>query len=802
SFRIWGGKMYRYFFIAKNNMKKQKADMITFFTMTFLSAFMLFICLNLVVGTFSVLDKNDEQIKGADILILTSDDPVTNFKFEEIIRGNDHYQDFDSDKYLSALVNYRKKGAKKWAEYSYHFASYEDERTIHTASIDMSGFSDNDIVIPVSMSTSYSIGDTIEIKISENIYEFRVAGFNEDFIYSSPMNMGTYLAFISERYYQTLLFENTGFIEQDMNIRVNLSQKGIDSGLNPTSAADEVYNEIDKWMESYSKTHPDFKGISANFIPADMMKTATMILPFLVIAIITVFALLLLLISLVVIDFSVKNFIMDNMRNTGIMEAAGYTVNEMIFILLIQLLSVSFMGSLTGLILGALLQKKIGIIMLFLLGLSWNQGANIALLIAVLLSICMIIGIFTVVLGREYRKTTVLEALRGGINAHNFKKNIFPFDKTALPVPLTLALKETFGKFRGQIGVIIIMGVLAFSSAMGFGIYESMGKDVDTLLRISGIDISDASFTADDANMISAVENLESVDKITTEVWLGMEFTNGKTKKNYTTRVISDTSVMKEELMVEGRWPKHENEVAFGTMAMDSLGLKVGDTVKAKSGEEEATYIVTGMMQTFNNMGQMAYMSEAGYLRIGREVSTKSCNVYIKKGYTFEDLEKEFNDIYPDKEIVDVLASTGGLFTLLQTTFRLVVVLILIVTAFVVGLAESLLIKTRISKEWRNLGVSKALGYSSNQLILQLILSNIPSVLIGIVLGVTAAVLFGDKVVLLMFAIFGFRKVVFEISGLSIVCVIYVIVVMAAVVSWINGNRIKKLDPVKMITEE
>ena len=29
--RIWAGDMYRYYFMAKNNIRKQKGDMITFF---------------------------------------------------------------------------------------------------------------------------------------------------------------------------------------------------------------------------------------------------------------------------------------------------------------------------------------------------------------------------------------------------------------------------------------------------------------------------------------------------------------------------------------------------------------------------------------------------------------------------------------------------------------------------------------------------------------------------------------------------------------------------------------------------
>ena len=98
--------------------------------------------------------------------------------------------------------------------------------------------------------------------------------------------------------------------------------------------------------------------------------------------------------------------------------------------------------------------------------------------------------------------------------------------------------------------------------------------------------------------------------------------------------------------------------------------------------------------------------------------------------------------------------------------------------------------------------MSKALGFASNDLILQIILSNIPSILIGIVLGLIAVTFFGDKVILLMFAIFGFKKVKFDISLIAYILVFAVILGVAVLVSYINGKRIKKLEPVKMITEE
>ena len=794
--------MYRYFFIAKNNIKKQKGDMITFLVMTFLASFMIFTCLNLLTGTNRVLDTNKEKINGADIVFMKSDEEVSDFKVEEIMEGNDYLANLDVEKYLNLYGKYRKKGNENWNSYVFYLHSYDEERITQTMSMDASSFSGNEIVLPISLSPTFSIGDTMELKIGDNVYELKVAGYNEDFLICSPMNFSVYNSFVSDEMYEQILFENPNFVESSKFFKAQLSNKAVKKHKSDQEVSDEIYNEFNDWYHSYKNTHPEMDlSFNLNIIPAGMMKVTNMILPYIFISIILVFGLIILVIALVVIDFSIKNFILNNMKNTGIMEASGYTVREMISILLVQLLTISGIGSILGVALGALLQGKIGFIILYLLGLSWNQTPDIAVAIGVVIGICAVILVFTLIIGREYKKTTVLEALRGGINNHNFRKNYFPFDKTSFSIHVTIALKETFGKFKSQIGVIIIMAILAFSAAMGFGMYENLGKDVDALLRISGLDMPSAIVTGDES-MEATVKSFECVDFTYRDIYVGTDFSFGNKNKNITTRIISDTSVMREDMIVEGRWPKHENEVALGTKLASDMNASIGDVVTVKNGEEKNTYIVTGYLQTFNNMGMMGYMTMDGYERIGGTSNISSINIILKKGYTFEDIKKEFNDVYPDVEIEDVVASTGGLMTMLKVSMRIILAIIMIVTSFIVALAEALLVRTKISKEWRNLGVSKALGFSSNELILQIILSNIPSILIGIVLGLVTVAFFGDKVMLIMFAIFGFRKIRFVLSPIAYISVFVVITGVAVLVSYINGKRIKKLEPVKMITEE
>ena len=80
--------------------------------------------------------------------------------------------------------------------------------------------------------------------------------------------------------------------------------------------------------------------------------------------------------------------------------------------------------------------------------------------------------------------------------------------------------------------------------------------------------------------------------------------------------------------------------------------------------------------------------------------------------------------------------------------------------------------------------------------------SNIPAISIGVILGLILVTLFGGNLVVLLFSIFGFKKVTFVFSIFDYICVIILVIGVALLVSRLSGRKIKKLEPVKMITEE
>lgn len=792
--------MYRYFFLAKNNIKKQKNDMITFFILSFLATLLIFVSLTFMSGTGKVYDTVKEKINGADILFLVNDNEEIVYKTEEIISGNVYLGDSEQQDFLYASASkYRAKGDENWVEYPFNFFCYEDECKIQTMSIDASLFKDDEVVVPISLSTAYKIGDYIQIKIGDNIYDFKIVGFNEDNIYCSPMNMGMYKTYISAKYYETVRFENPVLAPDFKLIKTQITDTARKKHIDIIELSDSLTNELTQWLFQYIEGHED-ANFSLNVLPSDLMKTASMILPLVFVAIVFLFSLIILIISIVIINFSVKNFIMNNMKNTAIMEASGYTVKELILVLLCQLLMVSGLGTVLGVLLGALLLDKFAIIILITLGLEWNQQISMAVIISVALGIIILVSLLTLILGREYSKTTVLDALRGGVNTHNYKKNLFAFDKTSFSIPVTLALKGTFGKFKSQLGVIFIMMILAISSIIAFGMADSYGTD-EGCVEIAGVDFFDAECSGGQ-NMSEAIAAMDTVKDTHREVFMSFRMCNGSNEQNIHVRGIEDTSLINGGCVLEGRWPVHPNEIMYASAAADRLDVGVGDVVTIKTNSTEENFIVSGICQGFQNMGMMGYMTLDGISKLTIIPDPITVVINFKEGVTFEEFEKEFRASYPEDEIInydDAVHQTVGT---IATGMKLFSYFVTVLTILIVAFVESLIVRTNINKEWRNLGVSKALGFTSKQLITQVILSNMPAILIGVIIGLIVSPAAGSKLMVAAFSVFGFRKVELTVEPLSFVLTAVIIIGVAVVTAAFMGRRIKTLEPVKMIMEE
>ncbi len=214
-------------------------------------------------------------------------------------------------------------------------------------------------------------------------------------------------------------------------------------------------------------------------------------MPMIVMAVIFVFALILILIILLVIYYNIKNFMEENLTNIGVLKASGYSNKELSLSQMLELSIVCSIGCFVGICIGLICSPLLGTIESAMMGILWRIGFDLR---ASLISIAIVFGmvlLMTLTLGQKYKKILVLEALRGGISSHTFRKNHFPLEHTSLALLHALGLKDVLWEKRKNICIAVIIAFLSFASCCGIFLYQGFGNNAHNMLNLSGIEVSD-----------------------------------------------------------------------------------------------------------------------------------------------------------------------------------------------------------------------------------------------------------------------------------------------------------------------
>ena len=817
--------MYKLYFIAKNNIKKQKGDMITFFILTFISAFLIFNCLSTLLGMGKVLDDRFTEINGAHQLLFigNSDEEVECAKkaFEE----NEHIVDYEVTPCTQIYSEYRNKKDSDWKEYQFFTESFEqNKRMMKVLDVDASKLSEEDIYIPFFLKGSFAIGDTLQMKINDTIYDFNVAGYSEDPYFASSINITVYYVYISQKMTDKLLREQPGKVMDSLVCKGRIDE----SELRPSAAnvMDYIYGLNDEEKEyyttsqleqeitksyknditPYSEKNPEKPYLNFLAVNWQMMRGGVQFLPMVAMAVILMFAVLILVIAIIIISFGIKNFVQRNMKNTGILEASGYTIKELRAALTVQIVMAALIGAGFGVAAAFLTSGQFGEVVSSILGITWNQPNNYPAGAATIIILSLLIFAVTVFVSRVYKKITVLDALRGGISAHNFKKNTFTFERTPLPIPFVLSLKDTVGEAGKNLLLAFIVMVLTISTLMGFGMMENFGTDSDNLLKIMGFEGGTISVLGDES-IEDELEKMDGVDNVLAQTGFEPSVSRGDKIQNVYTYIFRDMSKRQNTVMIEGRYAKHDNEIMITTGVADDFDVGVGDVLTITFGNKSEDYIITGIDQRMERMGRDISITFEGARKLVSAFPEIQYMITAKEGVTFDELNSRIEKLKKDgkiktESVIDVEKNMGGTLTSVHIAMKMLCIIITIITILVVIFVEALIIRAKIVREWRTYGISKALGMTSGQIITQIMVSNVPGILAGVFLGVTLAQWVGSKVCIASFSIFGIKQIAFSISPVWDIATIIGILLTAILTAGLFGLKTRDLNPVNMITEE
>ena len=742
------------FFIAKNNIKKHKGEVAILFALIFISALLLFSSLSLIMSASNTIKECDEKYHVADLMAFANG--ITLDEMKDKVKDIDEIEKAEFVPMIQSSSDYYYNDMNEDDAISYAFYFFDSSRPTYLNAFpeEFNNLKDDEIVLPYYMSYTVNAGDDFYVKAGDKTYSFKIKGFAENLYFATSMNLSGLYTLVSHRIFDEM-----------------------SANLDPTSTMPAALFRIKEGadlQEFDTKVKRAFpRDIEIETIDRATMNYATTGITNIAASIVLIFTIMLVIMAVIIMHFSIKNFIELNVQNIGLLQATGYTAKELRFACVMEQMIIGVIATGMAVIAGIFFSKPLSNLSGMMMGLSGFSGICIPALISTLTGIPAMVLIGSLIATTSYKKLTVLESLRSGITSHNFKKNHFPLESSRLPLSLAMAGKNIFGSGKKSIFITLIVAGLAFSTCLGFTLKDM--KDHPEVEKV---------------NTWTTVPSMEVtyLDKSTS---LGID-------------VYGDVSLLNNEYILEGHLPQNEKEIVLTAVEADILGVSVGDKVNVKSMVEDGTvsYTVSGIDQKINNLGKKAVMSEEGARRLNPDYKFYNVLVYLKDSSRSKELKKQWEKQYPDFQFTLVEDLIGSTINTIKDSMLAICVIFIIATCFVVILTQLLLTRAQVIRERTDLGVSKAMGYTSGELISRTLMTNLPTIVLGIVIGLVMHIAFSNRMILIGLASFGIKQNNFVTSPVWFAVTAVIILGCAVVTAFLSGRGITRLEPVKILKEE
>lgn len=784
--------------IAKDNIKKKKTNAIIMTLLIAIATMFLYVGISVIGNTGKVIDDCNEKTHGADYFYFTDSEYYQDII--DILCNHEHVKESQVGEFLlSESINYGKADTFEDSkdESPFIIERRDDNRTISKIDvIDSNGeWKENSVILPYyfHVGNGYEVGDTFVIDFDGIKTNLTVCGFSQDVMFPNPVTISVKKIIVSDDVYEK--YAPSATLYHGARLRLD--------GYDDSKFDKEVEASIQDFM-----VEKDAIGTNSHLsINYSTIKSGTGVTVMIFMGLLTMFAVLLIFVVLIIIRFNIGNSIEENIKNTGIMEACGYTSKQMIHAVLIEFSFLGIVGCILGFSIAGACSNVIGNLVSASMGLLWSAGFSVISAIVTVVFIMTFIVLIARISARKYKKINPLDALRNGIHSHNFKKNSLKLEKSPLPIDASLGIKSILFSLKKSIFIGIVCAILTFVTCTSFALFTNFRR-LDTMLPIVGVEYADIEMAPKDSTynqMDQFVAELEARD----EVNRVLKFSNHSValvaddmEDQIALTAYDDPSKMEVDVLAKGKMPVYGNEIVLSTLMCKKYGFDIGDVITIKMGSTEADYIIVGKNQGTNNLGKTCIMTFEGLKHLVSEQGSGGLYVYLKDDVDVDQVVESYREMYGDtfgilnyNKMVDITMQS------IVAALTAVCAILIVVTVFVIAMILLLLIKSHIIREKKQLGIYKAIGYTTPQLIVQIVVSYLPVVLLGGIVGGIVTKLLLNKLFVLCFSMFSIEKIVIELPVVMILLSILGIVVWSGIITVLASIRIRKIAPYKMITE-
>ncbi len=779
--------MGKHLLIARSNLRRARGQAVTIVVLMLIAAMMLNLWLMLAMDYKANFDRCHDRLNDGHVTLAANNGtPEFRAFLTETIEEDSRAAQLRLDRCLYALSIFDYNGGTINAYSVFLDKDTALARAIGRAEIVEEGGGSSGIYLPMLyQSEEAAVGRPFKVTVGGNEITYTICGFfNSAMLGSSNCAIMEFI--LTQDKYEEL--EALGCAPRATLCSVRLNDRA------------ECQTFEADLKTAVSGQFPSVQAVSNSYA---LVSQSRYIAQMICSSIVSAMAFFVLLIALIVIVSNIINYIQANMKDLGALKAVGYTSGQLSGVLLLQFLGLTLAAAVCGAALSYALFPGVNVMMAMQTGIPYTVqflplpfGLTIAIL-------CGAVALAVGLASRRIKRIEPITALRSGLSTHNFKRNHIPLDKANAPLNCALALKTTLSGAKQNVTVCATMLVLSLVVVFSGLMLENMIWNAEPFIQLIVGETADSCIgvLADSEEEFLAEARADSrVEKVylynSVNVWHvgGVEL--------MATMCDDFAQANNQSVISDGRFPKFDNEIAIAAKYAREQGFRIGDEIEITSDGRSEYYLITGFTQISNNLGKDCLLTRAGYERLG---ALDGANYYINltdgadiDGFN-EDMAERCAGVVAS---INIRATVDATLVVYVTLMTIIVIAVFVLSAVIIVFVLYLLVRTMLNQKKRDYGIMKALGFTTGQLILQMALSFMPTVLLSTAFGLTVCGFIINPLTALFLSGIGIVKCRFPVPVDFITAAGAVLVAFAFGTLCLLSLKIRKIVPRTLLSGE
>lgn len=765
--------------LVRHNLKKARGQFISFGIVMLITAVILNISLVLLFQTGDAYDRRFEELNTADISVCVPS-AFAYDALEDDLAEITGILAVEKNEALFASAALQEFQGSEFTMNTY-FYKLSDERTIskHTVDEKTESEDENGAYIPMYLSAlgGYKTGEEIRYILNGREYSFTVNGV------ISEMQYGNYGTGYIGIYLNGKAFED---MTADENIAA-VSEYLLKADSNAELSA--VRNDIAGFLKG--KDIP-----TVSLLDRETAKSSRTMVSDTIVLFLAVFAFLVLIVSIFLARFRIKNTIDEEINEMGVLKGIGYTSRQLILSQVIPYGLICSAGLIIGTALSYTVIPAVAEILAVQSGFSYTPVFDIKAACISIFSILVLVLIFTRLAAGKIKRLEPINAIRGIDPLKPVSKNRFPLDTSKGSVAFDLTLKQATASAGRNILLFavtfVMMILLAFTGVLLYNVNIRPENFLTTLSE----ELPDIKVKSDEEHFDKLKEILRNENVKTVSYGIAnCEYTNG----SLPVIVCEDHSLLENDICYKGEHPDNADETAIGSKFADDYSI--GDTFRLTFDGKTYEYKISGFIQSVNNNGSIAELTDSGYENIS-DTPLYSLNIYTN-GKDIDSIVDKLNGEYSDYtvNVSNAAKETKAMQTMYSSLITIFAILLLIITVLIILLILYVIMRSMTASLKTDFGIYKAMGFTSRQLIIQTVGSITPIVLIGSVLSAVLGMAYLPTMFDGIFSVIGAQKNNFEIPITVLIIMSVILTAVNIIIGTLLCRPIKKITAYSLIKE-